>query len=720
MSTFILSRRTLFGASLAGALSVGFRWTFPGVDDASTAAALDGVPFGAWVTIAPDNTIEIALHKSEMGQGVSTALPMLVAEELDADWDAITVRDAFGLPEYGTFGMQFTFGSTSVSSSWLPLRTAGAATRLMLVDAAAARWSVPTTECRTERSVVHHDASGVSATYGELAADAALLPVPQQPALKDPADFTLIGTELTRRDALAKSTGTASYGIDVTVPDMLVAVPLRPPAFGAIAESWDESAALAVPGVIAVHPIQPSGPGLDGGLGIVAVGFWQASKGREALAPTVQWSPGTAAKDDAAITADLTAALAAPGPVAFAVGKAEPALKRSQVRVDATYTTPFLAHVTMEPMSAMAHVRDDAVDIWTGTQGPAFVSAIVEQLTGLPRSALVLHQQFLGTGMGRRAEVDVVSDAIQLSMAMNAPVKVVWPREEDLRHDVYRPATAHAVSASLDSAGRPFAWFHRLAGESSMSRYPFFSSAGPNGDTIDPMLVTGLTDTFCYPVPHRQVESAVVSTGVPVGFWRGVGETNNAFVVESMINELAEAAGADPIQYRLDLLVDAPRAIEVLQLVRDQSDWDTPTDPGTGRGVAVCDYDGTLVATVIEASLEDDIPQILRVTVAVDCGFVVNPLIARQQVSGGTITGLSAAIHERVVIAEGGVQQRSLADYPILRLDQVPPIDVHFVASLEAPTGLGEPAVVVAAPALTAALWAADGQRRRSLPLIRA
>ena len=715
MTAFTLSRRTLLGATIAGAFSVGIRFSEPELIREATAA--EPVPFGAWITVHPDNTIEIALHKSEMGQGVSTALPMLVAEELDADWDTITVRDAYGRPEYGTFGMQFTFGSMSVSTSWLPLRTAGAAVRAVLLEAAAARWEVPVDTLRTERSMVLHDATGNAATYGELAADAALLPLPAQPALKDPADFTLIGTNVPRRDSVAKSTGTASYGIDVVVPDMLVAVPLRPAAFGAVPESWDESVALAIPGVVAVKPLPAPGAGMDSGLAVIATGFWAASQGRDALAPTVVWTAGTALADDAAITAQLEALLAEPAPLAFEVGNPEAAIQRTKTRVEATYTTPFLAHVTMEPMSAVAHVRADAVEIWTGTQAQGFIFPLVEQLTGLPRTAIVLHQQYLGTGMGRRVETDVVADAINLSSMMQAPVKVIWPREEDLRHDFYRPATAHAITVGLDPSGRPFTWNHRLAGESNITRYAFFSATGPTGDTIDPMMVSGLTDPFRYPVPHRRIESAVASSGVPVGFWRGVGETNNAFVVESMINELAQAAGIDPLQYRLDLLADDPRSVAVLTLAREESGWDTTPPAGIGRGVAFTDFGGSRVATVIEATIVDTLPRILKATVAVDCGLVVNPVIAQQQISGATITGLSAALLEQVVIAEGGVQQRSLAEYPLLRYDQAPEITVVFVPSAEPPTGLGEPATVTAPPALTAALWAVDGLRRRSLPL---
>ncbi|MFM9106257.1 MAG: molybdopterin cofactor-binding domain-containing protein [Chloroflexota bacterium] len=723
MTGHAISRRSLIlaVAGAGGALALGVRLPAGPANPARAAEPGDGFTPNAWLTIFPDGAVEIALHKAEMGQGVMTALPMLVAEELDADWRAITVRNAYGDPAYGNFGFQFTFGSMSVASSFLPLRTAGAAARSMLLAAAAAGWGVQPETLSTRDGRVIDAAGGREASYGDLAAAAATLAPPENPPLKSPADFALLGTPVPRLDAEEKSTGAAVYGVDVQTPDMLTAVVLRPPAFAGSIRAFDPAPALAVPGVRHVLEIPSHGPDIAPAIAVVAEGFWPAFKGRQALAPGVQWDPGpNAEQDSASLLADFSARAAQPGPLAFAEGTADKAIARAARQLDVTYVTPFLAHITMEPMSAAAWVRPGAVDVWTGTQGQSFVLMQAAKMGGVDPSQVTLHQQYLGCGLGRRAESDVVGDALAISSQLGAPVKVIWPREEDIAHDFFRPMSVQRVRAGIDSRGAPFAWVHHTVADSAgVTRFPNFLATGPEGEEIDPFQAAGLTDSFMYAVPHHRVESTIARSGVPVGFWRGVGETQNLFVAESVMDALAALAGADPLQYRRDHLSDPVRAGAVLDLLREKSGWDTPAD-GFARGVAIANYGGTLVAAVVEAVPgENGAPRARRIVLAVDCGFVVNPDIARQQVEGGALFGLSAALRERVAIASGGVapETGNLDGYRLLRFDEAPPVEVHFVPSDAAPTGLGEPSVVVVPPALANALFALTGERRRELPL---
>ena len=736
-----LSRRRLVVAMAGGALTLGVR--LPAMtaaqaeneSDPAAARMAAGVPAAdpgigfapnAWLTLFPDGTVEINLHKAEMGQGVATALPMLVAEELDADWSTVRVRPAAGDPAYGSFGQQFTFGSTSVASSWLPLRQAGATARALLVAAAAERWSVSPESCRTEAGTVVHDASGRVLPYGELLAEAARIEAPAEVPLKAPSAFRLLGTSVPRVDLREKVTGEARYGIDADAPGMLTATVLRPPVFGGRVLAFDPAPALAVAGVRHVIEVPSAGPGIDGGISIVGDGFWAAASGRRALieAEAVEWDLGPMAqRDEALIRYRFAETAQQPGPLAFAEGNAADAFAEAPRQLDVLYTTPFLAHATMEPMTAAAWVRDGEVEIWTGTQGPSFVFSLAEALTGLPADQVTLHQLLLGCGLGRRAESDVVADAIQVSQRVGAPVKVIWTRDEDLRHDFYRPLTVHRVRAGLDADGSPLAWLHHVVGDSAaITRFPFFLGRGPEGDEIDVMLVAGLTESFRYAVPNRRIESTIGRSGVPVGFWRGVGESHNTFVVEGVVDELAAVAGVDPLQYRRDHLTGDGRAAAVLDLVAEKSGWSTAPAPGRGRGVALTDYGGTIIAAVAEVELSAEAGekapfQVVRLTLAVDCGFRVNPDIARQMVEGGALFGLSAALGEQATLAAGGMVQANLDDYRLLRFDQAPPVDVWFIQSDAPPTGLGEPAVVVVPPAVANALFAATGERRRELPL---
>lgn len=725
-----LSRRSLIQASLAasGGLCLGFRLPGNAAARQATPAPESGtgsepVAFtpNAWLTIGPDDAVEIALHKAEMGQGVMTSLPMLVAEELGADWQRITVRNAYGDPAYGSFGFQFTFGSTSVASSFMPLRIAGATARDMLIAAAAQRWGVDPATLATRDGAVIDRTGSRSASFGELAGLAATMAPPANPPLKSTAEFTLLGTPVPRLDAPAKVTGAAIYGIDVMMEGMLTAVMLRPPSFTGAVRSFDPAPALAIPGVRHVLEIPSSGPDVTGGIAIVADGFWAAFSGRRALAASVEWDLGpNAAQDTSSLIETFTALAMQPGPLAFADGMAEKAIARSTKTLDATYVTPFLAHVTMEPMSAAAWVRPGAVDVWTGTQGQSFVVMQASAIGGVAPDQVTLHQQFLGCGLGRRAESDVTGDALQISKNLGVPVKVIWPREEDIAHDFFRPMSVQRVQAGIDSTGAPFAWIHHTVADSAgITRFPTFIATGPEGDEIDPFQSAGLTESFLYAMPHRRIESTIARSGVPVGFWRGVGETQNIFVAESVMDELAALAEADPIAYRLANLADPARAAAVLELVREKSGWDAPAE-GIGRGVAIADYGGTIVAAVAEVARTDDgSVRPVRLVIAADCGFVVNPDIARQQLEGGALYGLSAAMGERVEIAAGGVAPATanLDGYRLLRFDEAPIVETWLVPSDAAPSGLGEPAVVVVPPALANAIYALTGERRRELPL---
>lgn len=729
--TFELTRRRFMqssGATLALAFTFGVPRAMPSAAARETATPVpdevsEAFAPNAWLSIEQNGDIIIALSKSEMGQGVMTALPAIVAEELDADWARVRVVPAYGDPAYGSFGgNQFTFGSTSVSMNWDILRYAGATARAMLIEAAASRWGVPPAACRTALSEVIHDETGRRLPYGELALDAATLPVPSEVMLKDRAAFTIIGQPLPRLDIPAKSDGSALFGIDVAVPGMLTAVTLRPPVYGATLLSFDASITMMIPGVQAVVEIPSVLPGVDTALAIVADGFWPAMKGREAL--RVEWEGGrTAGLDSALIHDRMVEALDAPAPLAFASGDIDAAFAAATTTVETEYEAPYLAHGSIEPLNCTADVRADRVDVWVGTQGQTATLHIAAQIADVPVERVTLHECFLGGGFGRRAEVDYVADAVTVSRAMGAPVKVIWPREEDMRHDFFRPASLHRVRVALDEAGAPTAWEHRVAGEwIAGERFPMFLIAGPEGETYDPNSVAALTGDFFYPIASRRIETTNITTGMPIGFWRGVGHSTNCWIIESVIDEAAIAAGQDPLAYRRALLSANPRAVAVLDAAAAASGWDTPlrstAGSRSGRGVAVLAYPSTLLAAVVEVTANDDGKfTIDRVVIAADCGIVVNPTILAQQLEGGVLFGISAALYGEITVADGGAVQTGFDTYPLLRFPEAPAVETVIVPSDAAPGGMGEPPTVVAIPALTNAIAAATGVRPRRLPL---
>ena len=720
--TTTLSRREFLVRGASGALTLGFALR----GGASAVVAQEATPVAnvafspnAWLTVEPSGEIVIALHKSEMGQGVMTALPAIVADELDANWDRVRVEPAYGDPAYGSFGgNQFTFGSTSVSMSWDTLRYAGATARAMLIEAAAQQWGVPASECRSERGEVINIGSGERLGYGELAGAAAVLPVPETVETKSPTAFNLIGESLPRLDIPAKTDGSAIFGMDVSLPGMLTAVTLRPAVYGATIASYDASIAMMAPGVKAVVEIPPVLPGVDVALAVVADGFWPAMQGREAL--RVEWDGGrTGGLDSEAIRARMESLLDERAPLAFAIGDSAAAMRDAVTIIEAEYEAPYLAHAAMEPLACAAHVRADGVDVWVGTQSQTGTVQLASQIAGVPSERVTLHQCFLGGGFGRRAETDYVADAVTVAKAVGAPVKVIWPREEDMRHDFYRPGSLHRVRVGLDTNGMPVAWEHRIAGDwIAGERYPMFLIAGPDGEMVDPNSVAALKGDFAYPIPAMRVETANAASGLPIGFWRGVGHSANAWVIESVIDDAAVTAGRDPLAYRRALLANNLRAVAVLDALADAAGWGNPLGADQGRGMAIVVYPGSIVATAMEvtAGAEGEIA-IDRVVVAADCGAVVNPEIVAQQLEGGALHGISAALLEQVTVADGAVTQTGFDTYPILRFPQAPPVEAVIVPSDAPPGGVGEPPTVVAMPALSNAVAAATGLRPRRLPL---
>jgi isoquinoline 1-oxidoreductase beta subunit len=662
----------------------------------------------AFVRIGADDTVTVLVNHSEMGQGSYTSLPMLVAEELDADWKTVRAVAAPVAPEYNhsQYGIQMVGGSTSVRSEWERLRHAGAAARAMLVAAAAEMWGVAAPSCRTEAG---HVISGARrASYGALAERASRLTPPAEVALKDPKDFRIIGRATKRLDTPEKVDGSAIFGIDVALPGMLVAVVARPPVFGGGVKRFDASAAQRVPGVRHVVAI-------DRGVAIVADGYWAAHQGRLAL--EVEWDGGPLAALDSAAQREQYAALArAPGAVARRDGDAAAALDGAAKKVEATYELPYLAHAPMEPINCAADVRADSCTVWTGTQFQTVDRMAAAQEAGLDPAKVTLHTTLLGGGFGRRAVMDshFVREAVQISKRVQAPVKVIWSREDDTRGGYYRPAAMHSISAGLDERGDPVAWRQRIVCQSFIAGTPFESAIIHDG--VDETAVEGASD-LPYRVPNVTVDWCQAPGGVPTLWWRSVGHSHSAFAVESFVDELAHAAGRDPLDFRRGLLADHPRHAGALALAAEKAGWGQPLSAGRARGVAVHESFGSLVAYVAEVSVDrDGHVRVHRVVGAIDCGRVVNPDTVRAQMESGVVYGLTAALYGEITFAKGRVQQRNFHDYRMLRMHEMPRVESHIVPSTEALGGVGEPCVPPIAPAVANAIFAATGKRLRRLP----
>ncbi len=662
--------------------------SFPTLPDMSSGIPDDmGVMLNDWIGINSANRITFMINHSEMGQGALTGLSALLAEELDIGLDQVRTVFAPADERYanGLFGGQFTGGSSSIRGEWMRLRTAGAQTRQRLIAAAARRWGIAAQACRTERGSVIHE--GWRLTYGELAADAAREPAPAEPALKSPCEFRLIGKTMARLDIPAMAMGRARYGIDVGVQGMMVATVLRCPVFGGFAKAFAGEAALGIKGVRQVLAI-------SSGIAVVADDFWSALRGRDVLA--VQWDCGDQAQaSDESIEQQLLDALNRQGAVLRERGDAHCAFASDQPLIEAVYRTPYLAHGAIEPMNCVAHVRGDGCDVWVGTQSQGDTQAVAARLAGLPAAKVRVYTQFLGGGFGRRLETDFVADAVELSKRLGVPVQVIWTRADDLQHDRYRPAHAVWLKGCLDGSGRPSAWFMRIAGSE--------------------LALDGIH--MPYAIPHYVEEHSAVSSPLPTGPWRSVGASNNAFVIEGFIDELAHRAGCDPFEFRLALLKDAPRHRAVLEHAVRCAGWGAPLAGGLGRGIAVYQSFGSVVAQVAEVRIIGRQIKVERVVCVIDCGIAVDPDAVRAQLEGGIAFGLSAALHEEIRIASGRVQQGSFKDYPILTLTEMPRVEAHILEADAPPGGVGEPAVPVIAPAVANAVFSATGQRLRRLPL---
>ncbi len=744
-----LTRRVFLvgGAAVGGGLLVGYG-LMPDGDPLSAASLLktgDGeVALNAWLKIAPDGTVTVAVPRSEMGQGIYTALPMLVAEELDADWSKVTVEQApvdpiyanktlllnglpFGPEETGMvpdstrwavrkvsewLGILATGGSSSVRDAWVPMRQAGAAAREMLIGAAAKQWNVDAADCTAENGAVIHKASGRKAGYGELAATAATVERSGMPTLKDPKDYKLIGTSAERLDLPAKVDGTAEFGIDIRLPDMLYATVKASPVFGGTVKGFDAAAVKDMRGVEAVVEI-------PGAVAVVADSYWRA---KQALAdlPVEFDDGGNGGVSSESIRQQFLDALDGEDADSYRDdGDFDAAISTASTVVEAEYAAPFLAHATMEPMNCTVLVGDGTCEIWSPSQAPTLVQWTAADILEIESEQVTVHTPLLGGGFGRRAEMDVVAQAVAVAKQMpGRPVKLVWSREEDTQHDAYRPASISRFRAGLDGDGKPVAWWNRIASPSVTESYlgrhwPWAAMGGP-----DPSNVEGSAD-MPYSVADVRVEHVLSKTPVPVGYWRSVGHSQNAFHKESFIDEVAHAAGKDPYEYRLGLLGDHPRHAKVLETAAKAAGWRTPLPNGRGRGIALHESFASIVAEVAEVSVgADGAVKVDRVVCAIDCGIAVNPDTIVAQMESGIVYGLTAALFGEISIEDGRVVQENFPDYDMLRMAQMPVIETHIVESDGPIGGVGEPGTPPIAPAVTNAIFAATGNRIRSLPLM--
>lgn len=663
----------------------------------------------AFIRIDETGRTTLVMPQVEMGQGIYTAVAMILAEELDADIAEVTLEHAppndklYGNP---AFGLQVTGNSNSVRAWWTALRKAGASARALLVQAAAAEWQVEAASCATAKGEVVHQASGRKLGYGALALAAAGQTAPKDVPLKDPKDFVLIGQPLKRFDTPDKVNGKAIYGIDAMLPGMKFATVAACPVFGGKVRKVDDSAAKTIPGV---HKIVV----LDEAVAVVGDHMWAAKKGLDAL--VVTWDEGANAgisTDD--VWRELRSASDKDGAVAKSVGDIAKGLSGGE-RLDASYELPFLAHATMEPINATVHVRPDACEIWTGTQIMTRVQSEAARAAGLPVDKVIVNNHLLGGGFGRKLEPDMVVTAVRIAKQVDAPVKVVWTREEDMQHDVYRPVYRDVIAASL-ADGKIAAMKYKVAGSAILARWlpPAFQK-GIDIDAVDCAV------DLPYDIPSLHVEYVRAEPpAVPTGFWRGVGPNNNVFAIEAFMDDAARKAGRDPIDFRRAMLGKTPRLRAALDLVAEKSGWGQPLPARAGRGVCVQPAFGSYIATVVEAEVDaEGEVHLRRITSAVDTGIAVNPDTIKAQIQGGLVFGLTAALYGEITIAKGRVQQSNFHDYRMLRIDQIPPIEVHVIKSAEAPGGIGEAGVTAAAPALRNAILAATGVALRRLPIDR-
>jgi isoquinoline 1-oxidoreductase subunit beta len=700
-------------AATAAGLTIGFHWSGP-LSRALADPVRDFTP-NAFLRIAPDNSVTVIAKHLEMGQGAYTGLATVVADELDADWAQIRVESApadaskYANLAFGT--MQGTGGSSAMANSWMQLRNAGATARAMLVAAAAQDWNVAPESVTVERGVVHHAPSHRQATFGDLAIKAAAQTVPDKVALKDPKDFKLIGQKLPRVDIPGKTNGTAQFTLDVTVPNMLVAVLQRPPQFGATVKSFEATAAKAVPGVVDVVQVSR-------GVAVVAKSFWAAKQGRDAL--KVAWDDSKAEKRSTdAIMSEYRRLAEQPGLPARRDGDVAAAFKGAAKVLTATYEFPYLAHAPMEPLDAVVKLDADSCEIWCGDQFQTVDQANAAATAGLKPEQVKIHTLLAGGSFGRRANMgsDYIVEAVSIAKALGAngtPVKLQWTREDDIRGGLYRPLYLHRLQAALDAGGKLIGWQHRIVGQSIMGGTALAAVMVKNG--IDATSVEGAAN-LPYAVPNMSVELNTTATGVPVLWWRVVGSSHTAYATEAFIDEIAQALGKDPFAFRQAMLEHHPRHKAVLEMAAKAADWGSPLPKGKGRGIAVAEAFGTYVAQVAEVTVAADGKiKVDRVVCAVDCGTPINPDVIAAQMEGGIGFGLGAALYGAITLKDGQVEQTNFDAYQVLRIDEMPKVEVHIVQSPEAPTGVGEPGVAPVGPAVANAVFAVTGKRMRVLP----
>jgi isoquinoline 1-oxidoreductase beta subunit len=728
----ILDRRTFLKTTAAGgaALLIGFRLPARGSDPAQEQEKPPINPLNAWVRITPDNRVTLILAKSEMGQGIMTALPMILAEELCLDWKQVTIEQAPTNPKIYDHG---TGGSGSVGGSWLPLRQAGAAAREMLIAAAAKKWEVGTDTCKAHNGYVVHGHPERSYTYGQLVADAALLPIPnfKDVPLKNSRDFTIVGHTTPRVDAAAKATGTAMYGIDARPAGLLYAVVARCPVFYGKVASFDATKAKVVAGVRDVFQIEISGRGAstNGGVAVVADNSWAAMQGRKAL--EVKWDEGAAASESTEeLQKQFVANALKPGGLIRNEGDADTVLAAASKKVEAVYELPFAAHVCMEPMNCTVHIQADGAEAWVPTQAPQWAQAVIAEAAKLPPEKVIVHTTQMGGGFGRRYQADFVMEAAQVAKTVGKPVMVVWTREDDMHHDFYRPASYHKCQGAVDAAGNAAAWKHFQTSTSIAAKW------SPKGEEDNGKGEFGTGATVPYSSPNIRIEYTLAHSSAPRAWWRSVEHSSSGFVVESFVDELAAAAGQDPLEFRLKLLgesrklpqfgegpdadpLDTARLKGVLQLAAAKAGWGKTLPQGEGRGIAAFFSFDTYTAAIAEVSLRPRDLKIKRLVCAVDCGRVVNPNGVRAQVESAAIYALTATLKDAITVERGRIVQSNFNDYQMLRMKEAPPIEVHLVASEEKPTGIGEPTVPVIAPALCNAIFNASRSSGKPLRIRR-
>lgn len=706
MKTYALSRRDFIKvcAAASGGLLLAFR--INGLAQAAARQADTDFSPNAWIRIGGDGQVTLEVATSEMGQGSMTGIAMILAEELDADWTRVKAEFAPSEPAYYNplMGRQATGGSTAVRGFWSHLRTAGAAAREMLLRAAAHTWGVDPGDCRTRNGEVVHPASGKKLGYGELAHAASQQALPKRVSLKEPHEFVLLGKPLPRLDTPAKVDGSAVFGMDVQLPGLLTAVVARCPTIGGKPRSFDDTAALAVAGVKSVKRI-------SSGVAVIAEHFWAAKQGRDAL--QIQWDAGpNQGLDSKTIAAEFAKAADSEGVVERNDGDVIRALQHASKTVEAIYTVPYQAHACMEPMNATAIVRTEDCDVYAPTQSQTSAQDVAMRLTGLTRERVRVHTTYLGGGFGRRGETDYVVDAVECAKGLGRPVKVIWTREEDMLYDKFRPATYNRLRGGVDATGRIVAWEHRIAGASIRGQKQRGRVVGGRDWSN-----TEGAKNIPYAIDNVFVSFAMYNPGIPVGFWRSVGSSQNAYITECFFDELAALAGKDPLEARLELLGGHARHAGVLKVAAEQAGYGRALPTGHAHGVAVAESFGSFVAQVAEVSVDRGRIRVHRITCAVDCGMIVNPDSIRAQMESAIAFALTAALKSEITIQDGHVVQRNFDDFALLGIDEMPEVDVHILRSRDHPGGIGEPGVPPAAPAVANAVFALTGKPVRSIPI---